>query len=269
MPLSKHEDIIAGRTKPQAREGARRNQASLSISVQPLAAILHDPDLQHGVYTRATCFPHNLYTTFAQDKRSLAVNDKEIEMSKRVAVLAGIAILLALSVAPAYAQDGRGNGRQPGRPDRGAGQGGLGFLASLPPASAEPLPEDIVNLMIDGWQDEQQAYAIYESVMAQFGAYAPFVNIQRAEAQHIAAWEFLFARYGITVPDVPAFDIPAFASRAEACAVAAEAEIANFGLYDAMLQAFSAYPDLHQVTLALRNASEFQHLPALERCAAR
>lgn len=33
------------------------------------------------------------------------VNDKEIEMSKRVAVLAGIAILLALSVAPTYAQD--------------------------------------------------------------------------------------------------------------------------------------------------------------------
>jgi hypothetical protein len=95
------------------------------------------------------------------------------------------------------------------------------------------------------------------------------VNIQRAESQHIAAWEFLFDRYGIDIPELPVIDIPQFASLSEACDAAAAAEIANFGLYDSMLEAFAGYPDIAQVTQALRNASEFSHLPAFETCAAR
>ncbi|MCA9916140.1 MAG: DUF2202 domain-containing protein, partial [Anaerolineae bacterium] len=91
--------------------------------------------------------------------------------------------------------------------------------------------------------------------------------ILQAEAQHEAAWEFLFDRYGLTLPEAPEFDIPAFASLQDACAAAAAAEIANFDLYDQQLEAFADYPDIYQIVLALRNASEFNHLPAFENCA--
>lgn len=159
------------------------------------------------------------------------------------------------------------NGQQRGQMNRGAGQNGTGFYASLPPAVDGELPQDIIDLMVDGWMDEQHAYAAYESIMTQFGEVAPFVNVQRAETQHIAAWELLFDRYGITVPEAPVFDIPVFASLQEACALGADAEIANFDLYDTMLIAFEDYPDIYQIALSLRNASEFSHLPAFQACA--
>jgi hypothetical protein len=162
---------------------------------------------------------------------------------------------------------GQWNGQQRDQMNRGAGANGTGFYTSLPPASVEALPQDIIDLMIEGWLDEQHAYAAYESIMAQFGEIAPFANIQQAEVQHAAAWEFLFDRYGIPMPEVPAFEVPSFASPAEACALGAEAEIANFALYDEMLAAFEPYPDIYQVALALRNASEFNHLPAFQTCA--
>jgi hypothetical protein len=63
---------------------------------------------------------------------------------------------------------------------RGSGQAGTGFYASLPPATADTLPDEIVSLMVDGWVDEQHAYAVYEDVLAQFGAVAPFTSIQNA-----------------------------------------------------------------------------------------
>ena len=159
------------------------------------------------------------------------------------------------------------NGQQRGRMNRGAGMNGTGFYTGLPPATTDQLPQAIIDLMIAGWLDEQNAYAAYESIMDQFGENAPFVNIQQAELQHAAAWEFLFDRYDIAVPDVPAFEIPTFATVQDACSLAADAEIANFALYDEMLEAFSSYPDIYQVALALRNASEFNHLPAFENCA--
>jgi hypothetical protein len=165
------------------------------------------------------------------------------------------------------AQNGQGwNGQQRGRMNRGAGQNGVGFYATLPPAYEGELPQAVIDLMINGWLDEQHAYAVYGGVIEQFGNVRPFVNIQQAEAQHIAAWEFLFDRYEIAIPDVPTVDVPQFASLTEACQIAADAEIANFGLYDTMIASFAEYPDLYQVTLALRNASEFNHLPAFESC---
>ena len=161
---------------------------------------------------------------------------------------------------------GRWDDQQRGQMNRGAGASGTGMYTSLPPAIVEELPQEIVDLMIDGWLDEQHAYAAYEAIMAQFGEIAPFANIQQAEVQHAAAWEFLFDRYGIPVPEVPEFEVPTFASPQHACALGAEAEIANFALYDEMLEAFEPYPDIYQVALALRNASEFNHLPALQTC---
>ncbi len=109
---------------------------------------------------------------------------------------------------------------------------GTGFYATLPPVTDAELSEAEIAAMTDGWLDEQHAYAVYGAVIDQFGAVAPFVNIQRSEAQHIAAWELIFDRYGVPVPAVPEFDLPTFATLSDACQTAAAAEIANFGLYE-------------------------------------
>ena len=211
-----------------------------------------------------------------------------------IAVLALMAVLmLGISVVSAQGNPGNGNGNGSGQGNgyqggrnsdapRGSNAGGGrntnaprgnntggGLYLNLPPASTDELPQAITDLMIDGWMDEQHAYAVYGSIIDQFGAVRPFVNIQRSETQHIAAWEMLFVRYGIAIPEVPAFDLPEFASLTEACTVGAEAEVANFDLYDTMIAAFEAYPDLQYVTQNLRDVSEFNHLPAFERCAGR
>jgi hypothetical protein len=146
---------------------------------------------------------------------------------------------------------------------------GVGLHLNLPLSSGAELTPEVIDLMIDGWLDEQHAYAVYGSVIDQFGAVRPFANIQDSEVQHVAAWEFLFERYGIATPETPAFDVPEFTTVSEACAVAVDAEGANFDLYDTMLAAFEPYPDLLHVAQSLRDASEFNHLPAFERCAAR
>lgn len=159
-----------------------------------------------------------------------------------------------------------GNGRGQRNMNRGTGQNGMGSLANLPAAYAGELPNEVIDLMISGWVDEQNAYAVYEGVIAQFGNVRPFVNIQRAEAQHIAAWEFLFDRYGIAIPETPTVEIPQFVSLTDACQLGATAEVANFDLYDTMLTTFDQYPDIHQVALNLRDASEYKHLPAFQRC---
>ncbi|MCC6617146.1 MAG: hypothetical protein IT320_26975 [Anaerolineae bacterium] len=156
------------------------------------------------------------------------------------------------------------------RGNMGSNRGqGMGLYGNLPPAVAGDLSDDVIAAMTAGLMDEYNAYAIYGGVIEQFGAVAPFINIQNAEAQHIAAWQFLFDRYSVAVPAAPQTDVPAFASLTDACQAAADAEIANFGLYDDMLVTLADYPDMVQVVTSLRDASEFQHLPAFEQCAAR
>jgi hypothetical protein len=196
-----------------------------------------------------------------------------------IVTLVLIALLtLGLTVVGAQNDAGNGNGRGQGNGYQGGRNAdasppgnmtGGRLMLNLPAPSADELPQDVINLMIDGWLDEQHAYAVYGGVIDQFGAVRPFVNIQRSETQHITAWETLLARYGIAIPEAPAFDLPAFASLSEACAIGAEAEVANFDLYDTMLAAFEPYPDLSYVVQALRDASEFSHLPAFERCIGR
>jgi hypothetical protein len=142
------------------------------------------------------------------------------------------------------------------------------LAANLPPAVPGPLPEDVVAALNAALQDEYNAYATYQAVIDQFGAVRPFTNIQQAEANHIAALTFLFERYGLPVTaPAPLDSAPAFGTLADACAVGAAAEVANFGLYDSWLETAQDYPDITQVFTSLRNASEFNHLPAFERCA--
>ncbi|MCA9903945.1 MAG: hypothetical protein KC547_08815 [Anaerolineae bacterium] len=169
-----------------------------------------------------------------------------------------------------YGRNGaRGNNQERGNMRSNRGQGTGGLYPTLPPTTDVELTDDVIAAMTAGLMDEYHAYAVYDSVIAQFGAIAPFVNIQQSEAQHIAAWEYLFDRYGLVVPAAPDFAVPTFASLTDACQAAADAEIANFDLYDQMMVTLADYPDMVQVVTALRNASEFQHLPAFEQCAAR
>ena len=139
---------------------------------------------------------------------------------------------------------------------------------ALPAAADGALSDAAVAALMAGIQDEYHAYAVYQAVIDQFGPVAPFTRIQAAEAQHIAALEVLFNRYGIAVPDpLPLEDLPQFNSIADACALGAQAEVANFELYDSWIAQSRDYPDLVQVFTSLRNASESNHLPAFEQCA--
>lgn len=171
----------------------------------------------------------------------------------------------ALNAAPAGQQNQFGpNGR--GTPGQ---QQSRNLALQIPPVPGD-VPAQVVQAMSEGWLDEVHAYQTYESIMLQFGRVAPFVNIQAAEAQHRAALEAMFARYNLPLP-TPSEAVQAseFASFADACAAAVEAEIANGALYDQWLAAVQDYPDLTQVFTSLRDASLNHHLPAFERCAGR
>lgn len=141
-----------------------------------------------------------------------------------------------------------------------------GLMRHLPAPSATTLPDEIVQLVMAGWEDEKHAAAVYAAVIDQFGQVRPFTNILRSEEQHARAWETIMTRYNIPMPeyDAPAFE--PFANLSEACAAAAEAEVANYALYETMFQAFAPYPDLLYVATALQTSSQNQHLPAFERC---
>ena len=105
-------------------------------------------------------------------------------------------------------------------------------------------------------------------MISQLGAVKPFVAIQKAEAQHIAAWKTVFKKYGVPVPPAPTnVSVPKFATLADACKAGAAAEKANIALYDQMLATVKPYPELVKVVTSLRTASLTSHLPAFERCA--
>jgi hypothetical protein len=126
----------------------------------------------------------------------------------------------------------------------------------------------VIDALTAGLMDEHNAYNTYQAIIDQFGAVRPFVNIQTAEAHHIAALEFLFERYALDIPEIALLtDAPQFDSFAEACAAGVAAETANLELYNTWIDTVQAYPDIVQIFTSLRDASEFQHLPALERCA--
>jgi len=177
-----------------------------------------------------------------------------------VAVVGTLLIALALSTGVSEAQG-------PDTANRGGYGTGSG-LSDLPAANPDGLSDSAIDALTAGLQDEYHAYAVYEAVIDQFGDVRPFTRIQEAEAPHIASLEALFERYDLTIPEpLPLEDLPEFTSVADACALGAQAEIANFDLYDSGMAQASDYPDLVQVFTALRDASEFNYLPAFEPCA--
>ena len=193
-------------------------------------------------------------------------------MLKKIAGIAGIVLVgvllttLVMSlVAPNEAEAAYGR-RQGGA--RGAGNGS--------PVSAAPIVDDAApgdlsaseaEALLMALEDEYKAWAVYDQVIADFGAVRPFTSIQRAEESHIKALVALFERYGLAVPENEwPGSVPSFDSLADACAAGVQAEIDNAALYDELFSMVDN-ADIIRVFSSLQQASQTKHLPAFERCA--
>ena len=113
-------------------------------------------------------------------------------------------------------------------------------------------------------QDEYLARYEYALIMDEYGEIKPFVNIKKAEEQHIAELLPLFDKYSV---DVPEDESAAYAVMPETLLEAGEtgvqAEIDNIAMYEKFLQR-DLPDDVRDVFEALKSASE-KHLEAFER----
>jgi hypothetical protein len=190
---------------------------------------------------------------------------KKIVMGSLLIALVGVLVLgvtnltvRSVSAAPDERRGVRGQPTHRGG-DRRSG-------ASLPPAEPGTLDEAEVDALVEAINDEYKALATYQTVVDTFGAVQPFTRIIRAEQQHIAALERLFVRYGVEIPANDWYgQVPEFESVTEACQAGVEAEIDNAALYDRLFAAVDE-PDIIQVFTRLRDASQYNHLPAFETC---
>jgi hypothetical protein len=112
---------------------------------------------------------------------------------------------------------------------------------------------------------EYNAYAGYNAIIAKFGPVQPYSNIMAAEANHIGALQSALARYGVAYPANPYLGkITAPETLLEAAQAGVDEEVANAAMYDRLILAVRAYPDLVRVMTNLKTASLEKHLPALQ-----
>jgi hypothetical protein len=180
-------------------------------------------------------------------------------------VLVGMLVLGGVTALalPSEAEAGYGPPQNLGP---GAGQAGQGAgMGTLDPVG---LSESEIKALQMALDDEYKAWSVYDQVIADFGPVAPFVGIQQAEENHIAALVRLFNRYGLEVPENPWLgNVPTFETVTDACEAGVQAEIENAALYT---QLFSMVdnPDIVRVFTNLQQASQTKHLPAFEQCSA-
>ena len=125
--------------------------------------------------------------------------------------------------------------------------------------------EEVEGLLL-ALNDEYLALAIYEQVNKDFNDPRPFINIQKAEAQHAERLKQLFETYKIPVPEnLWVENAPKFKSVAEACEAGIEGEIINKNLYEKLFKS-TTREDILLVYKNLQRASEENHLPAFKRC---
>ena len=190
---------------------------------------------------------------------------KKIVMGSLFIVIVGALVVgvtdLLHSPVSAAPEERRG---VPGRPTNRGANCQIG--PSLPLAEPGTLDEAEVDALVEAINDEYKALSVYQKVVDKFGDVRPFTNIIRAEEQHIAALETLFVRYGIEIPENDWYSqVPEFDSVTAACQAGVQAEIDNAALYDGLFAAVDE-PDIIQVFTSLRDASQYKHLPAFERC---
>lgn len=113
-------------------------------------------------------------------------------------------------------------------------------------------------------QDEYLAHAEYEKIIDFFGTQKAFTNIITAEQVHISALTFLFAEYGVALPENIADEYTVVpVSLLDAYKAGLDAEIKNIAMYEAFLKQ-DLPDDVRTVFTALKNASE-NHLAAFEK----
>lgn len=120
--------------------------------------------------------------------------------------------------------------------------------------------------------DEYQAQATCRAVLARLCPSNPFDNILKAEEQQIAALTRVPSDAGDVIPpnrwlngEKPAPVAPK--TRAAACSLAAQVEMANAARYDErLLPQVTGKARLTRACILLRDASQKHHLPALQRC---
>lgn len=116
--------------------------------------------------------------------------------------------------------------------------------------------------------DEYRTEAVYQKVVDSFGQIAPFVNILKSEARHIAHLEALFAKYSVPlVVNDWSTRITISQSFVENCEIGVSAEIENISMYDNLLQ-YAEAPDVKELFYRLQAASYNHHLPAFRACVA-
>lgn len=144
-------------------------------------------------------------------------------------------------------------------------------VAQDPSTDATPVdpvdPVDPARAALDAaLDDERHAIAFYAAVMRRHGQVRPFSQIIQAERRHAAALLGHYERLDHPVPAdrwaSHAFDVPA--TIAEACDVAAVAEVRNGEIYDRLIKV-TGDTALRRTFDALRRASVERHLPAFQR----
>lgn len=128
------------------------------------------------------------------------------------------------------------------------------------------LSDDTIGYLEAALADERKALATYEAVMDEFGNVKPFINIARAEEQHISMLKGLFDKYGLEIPADTTVVGSLPNTLAEVCAVGVQAEIDNDQLYQDMIGDVEE-EDIKAIFTNLAAASLNMHLPAFERCA--
>ena len=131
---------------------------------------------------------------------------------------------------------------------------------------------NVSNALLRALDDEYKAYATYQVIIDKFGEIRPFSNIKEAEARHIDAVKYLLDKYNIPAPAnkylTANYRPNAPQSVKAACEAGRDAEIANAALYDQQLfPMVKGYDDITMVFQNLRDASQYRHLAAFERCA--
>lgn len=143
---------------------------------------------------------------------------------------------------------------------------GLVMAATAPSgalAAAQDTSYTLSEMITYAMEDENLAKAEYAAIIAKYGSQRPYSNIIRAEDNHIAQLQPLFAAYKVTVPAAPSAEVTLPATLAETYQIGITAETNNIAMYESFLK-LDLPADVKLVFTNLKNASE-KHLAAFER----
>ncbi len=186
---------------------------------------------------------------------------KNIRFGKVIsaAVIAATVFSLVLMATPVSASSLEGRGG-PG------GQGGYGNPAAGVGLTATPLTSVEIEALREAILEEYGALNTYQGVMEQFGEVYPFLQVARAEQQHVNVLLRLADRYGVTATANSGFSTPLLVnSISEACEVGVKAEIVDADLYTELMKV-TTHTDILRVYTNLQKASLENHLPKFEAC---